>query len=83
MIYRVYLPNIEPIFYNCWKNACNNLPKNCDGVAVEKYFDENHSIKLIPIPTYSHKYVGKQSWGWSHIEFKTKDAYVLFMLEWS
>jgi hypothetical protein len=83
MSYTVSIPYIEDVFENAWEVACEvclEKDKMAGGSEITNYFLKQGMI-LTPVKNYH--YVGKRQWGWSHIIFKSKSEYVLFMLEWS
>lgn len=83
MKYRVSLPVIEDQFTNCWNSVVKNLRMKgySDGLEVVRVFKEQFSITL----SYDGKgeYIGKKRWVWSHLTFKSKSAFILWMLVWS
>jgi uncharacterized lipoprotein len=77
MSYRVPLLTIEEPFNNAWFHVCEILPQYNSISDIEDYFQKHYGMKLISKPSMS------SVWVWSDIVFKSKSAYVMFMLEWS
>jgi hypothetical protein len=88
MKYKVSLLHIENTFRNCWEVVCQNLDKTLtegisDGERVEQYFNDHYKIKLLYELGSAYQIDPLIQFGWSHVEFNSKEDFVMFMLEWS
>jgi hypothetical protein len=79
-MYKASVEYMGITFEHAWQHAVDELPLGCSGEAVIRYFKENYDVELIyGISTERYG----NNFGWQFAEFKSKSAYVMFMLEWS
>jgi len=91
MRYKVKLEDIEECFNNAWSVACSEIPEHGIGKDIEEYFWKKYKILLINsnldrIPRtkkYNFGWIQPKYFGWTHLVFKSRASYVLFILEWS
>jgi TM2 domain-containing membrane protein YozV len=79
MRYKVKLKDIENTFNNAWLVACSEIPTRGIGREIENYFWKKYKLLLVKRNPKTQS-VG---WIWSHLVFKSRASYVLFMLEWN
>jgi len=83
MRYKVKLEDIEECFNNAWSVACSEIPEHGIGQDIEEYFWKKYKILLINSNLDRIPRTKKYNFGWTHLVFKSRASYVLFILEWS